>query len=1319
MEEDDPADVGASSRSPNSNRGRQRQRAAPNKPFKDWNSQTTSGTLQEYDALRDPHCRFTKQKQFKKQYEEFAQAQMIADVLRGDHASLLDVITPKQRRPKPRQKRTKGARGTRGRTRGKKHGAAGPRRRNKRTVRDSSGYGVEKRRTKTLPGIKAAAGGGKRRQRNEQSRTNSNSSLPRAPSNRREHSVGAAPPLPSMMHHNNRRSNSQRNAQRQRNERSNGSWKRTGGSTAVNDAVLKYRGKRMKGRDNNERNERNEYRDRVHVEYRKKRSENHRYSTQVRRHAYKSATLPPVPDQDNPRRHLSGQRRQDKERGEQDDSGTRAEETPQVDSPPARNPEGGEREDRDGARDGAREEQGEKVVQLPPSAMLARPDGVVASMMGSDDVGMRRKGRGGGVDMGNSGMGNNGMGNNGLGEEGNNNRLNISSMFENDGGNNDTVSSSFFQDATALKPAPSSPGSPGDDYSDDDFDDDDFEDEEEEQAPANTPKTATDNAVAIEKTIEPTATLPNVQKETPTPTVTPPPVTLQDVERAIPSRFKGAISQLMYNTMFSDTYNKSKKDLQTLSKLIGTFKSDQKAVATSMTSLLQQRSIETVQNTWANLGQTIDCGLLALSEQLNAQVDAAESDIGSQKRALHKVLNSEEAKQAFEIVKIPLMVVHAMPPLPLLTEKDTTNTAPRPCVSLDNIVRTTATSLLRSDADASGDERCDEFIQLLGARLLLPTKTTKNTTATISLTMYQSLLSPSTKGAVVALLWQACHGSDRGTKDTPGSGQGTRRLRCVVGRPSTIQDSYQWASTAQPLSWVPGTEETGRGCWDRRLSSQLLFPYFKRAEHSSAKKGNSGVISGGVEEGEGSGPRKEFFNLMGQQLMSKVGVECVPFTYIQTNESYWVAASQESGVHRWIGMLMGLALTSRCHLGANLSLYLFKCLMSTSPGELPVLSMFDAAEIQPELIDGFRSLQQMDAQAFRDYVDMEGGDTSVSKEQVSVCVSLLPNNRTDLSFLFLVSCFLFLVSCFLFLAWCFVQYFQNEINERIVHPVQSALLDLRLGFQAIVSIGWLTSIGIAAQDLKVLVCGSIQASDHPFNIRELFRIRTDDDVKECPELLSTLFDIVGDMNGLDKRMFLKFVTGIDKLPLPMSETIKIDSPFMCFSDEEHTMNLMRLPTAHTCFNTIELPNYVASLLELHYQGQSLDDLESDEKTMFLARLTKHMKEKLLLAVLNTDGSGYGLDEGVGRNRELIQAKDTEEEQETRHSVVIVRETTTNKQIQEKKEEEVKVEYTKEQTPREETPREETPRDEDESDASYDIPGLSDSDDLDDLFDGFD
>ena len=294
-----------------------------------------------------------------------------------------------------------------------------------------------------------------------------------------------------------------------------------------------------------------------------------------------------------------------------------------------------------------------------------------------------------------------------------------------------------------------------------------------------------------------------------------------------------------------------------------------------------------------------------------------------------------------------------------------------------------------------------------------------------------------------------------------------------------------------------------------------------------------------------------------------------------------------------------------------------------------------------------------------------------------------------------------------------------------MHPVQSALLDLRLGFQAIVSLGWLTSIGITAPDLKVLVCGAIQASDHPFNIRELFRIRTDDDVKECPELLSTLFDIVGEMNGMDKRMFLKFVTGIDKLPLPMSETMKIDSPFMCFSDEEHAMNLMRLPTAHTCFNTIELPNYVASLLELHYQGQSLDDLESDEQTIFLARLKNHMKEKLLLAVLNTDGSGYGLDEGVGRNRELIQAKDTEEEpstnenlHETRRSVVIVRETTSTNEKEVEDDDEV--EHTKEQTPKEEMLQEETPRDEDESDASsYDIPGLSDSDDLDDLFDGFD
>ena len=262
-----------------------------------------------------------------------------------------------------------------------------------------------------------------------------------------------------------------------------------------------------------------------------------------------------------------------------------------------------------------------------------------------------------------------------------------------------------------------------------------------------------------------------------------------------------------------------------------------------------------------------------------------------------------------------------------------------------------------------------------------------------------------------------------------------------------------------------------------------------------------------------------------------------------------------------------------------------------------------------------------------------------------------------------------------------------------------------------------------------LVCGNFsKREDEDFNIRDLFRIRTDDDVRECPPLYDSLFFVIDQLDVQHKRMFLKFVTGVDRLPLPMSETIKIDSPFMCFSDEEHKMNLIRLPTAHTCFNTMEMPNYVASMLELEHDGaMSMEELDDPET--FLITLREHVRKKIMLAIQNTEGSGYGLDEGVRhRDEELIDdgggggggggggASSTQEPSTTvtivrTEKVVDGREKQQKDQKDQKDQKEVK----------EETPREETPRQDEDSDDSYGIPGLSDDDDsdLDDLFDGFD
>ena len=304
--------------------------------------------------------------------------------------------------------------------------------------------------------------------------------------------------------------------------------------------------------------------------------------------------------------------------------------------------------------------------------------------------------------------------------------------------------------------------------------------------------------------------------------------------------------------------------------------------------------------------------------------------------------------------------------------------------------------------------------------------------------------------------------------------------------------------------------------------------------------------------------------------------------------------------------------------------------------------------------------------------------------------------------------------------------------------------ELRVGFQSIVSTSWSTTVNLSPSDLKMLICGNLSNPSDPFHLKDLFHIQTDNDVSENPELLNCFYKIVKEFDPVYKRQFLKFVTGINKLPLPFSETIHIHSPFMCFSEQEHRTNVQRLPTAHTCFNTLEIPNYCTSLLELNYEGQTLNALNENERDIFVEQLMEHMIQKLRLAIDCSDGSGYGLDEGVSQRNELTSTTgstrneggsgdsgsgsnnninlnnnnnfDDDEKNENLSmqrtpSVTIVRDIQSTNKVE-----------VKEVTPREETPREETPRGlfDSDSDGSLDIPGLSDTDDdLDDLFDGFD
>ena len=79
-------------------------------------------------------------------------------------------------------------------------------------------------------------------------------------------------------------------------------------------------------------------------------------------------------------------------------------------------------------------------------------------------------------------------------------------------------------------------------------------------------------------------------------------------------------------------------------------------------------------------------------------------------------------------------------------------------------------------------------------------------------------------------------------------------------------------------------------------------------------------------------------------------------------------------------------------------------------------------------------------------------------------------------------------------------------------------------------------------------------------------------------LRDALWAAVDGLNWEHFRAFLKFVTGTERIPLPRTESIKIDTPFVAFGADEEALLFQTLPQSHTCDNVLEIPNYWRALL---------------------------------------------------------------------------------------------------------------------------------------------
>lgn len=329
-----------------------------------------------------------------------------------------------------------------------------------------------------------------------------------------------------------------------------------------------------------------------------------------------------------------------------------------------------------------------------------------------------------------------------------------------------------------------------------------------------------------------------------------------------------------------------------------------------------------------------------------------------------------------------------------------------------------------------------------------------------------------------------------------------------------------------------------------------------------------------------------------------------PFlTYKQGMEAFWPNSALERTDsffehYFYLGWLIGCCSLNRSHLGLRLPVILFRQLLAESisdqsgdvgaTGPLGDWNVFtakvsDLRRLDPSLLSMAQKIVAMDDEGFAAVLEAEDMPASTSRDA----------------------------------------YITSVAKELVVDSVKWQMEALRAGFRRALGQNGLAVLRrweMNAQDMCTVVCGVDWGAKTDFDIKKLFRIVMDGDVQESPELMDALWEVVGALEPAQKRRFLFFVTGVDKLPAPGSEDLIIELPFVTICKEDHLQTMHLLPQAHTCSNTLELPNYWESIGFLCDSGAYPQMTDEERKQ----KLKDTLSAKLTMAIENT--SGYGLDE---------------------------------------------------------------------------------------------
>lgn len=321
-----------------------------------------------------------------------------------------------------------------------------------------------------------------------------------------------------------------------------------------------------------------------------------------------------------------------------------------------------------------------------------------------------------------------------------------------------------------------------------------------------------------------------------------------------------------------------------------------------------------------------------------------------------------------------------------------------------------------------------------------------------------------------------------------------------------------------------------------------------RMQNPEAFRGKLSVTFSGEEGVDAGGLTREWFQVMSREIFNPAIslFEAVPpdSSTFQPNPNSVIQSDPARGTHhldffKFVGRVVGKALRDGQHIDAHFTRSFYKHMLA-----LP-LTYEDIEAVDPDFYKNLRWMLENDIEDVLDLVFAEEVDFFGRKSMVELCSggsSIKVTNENKREYVDLIA------------------------RHRMTTAIRSQIDAFLGGFWDVVPRQRLNIFN--DHELELLISGlpDIDIGD--------LRANTEyNGYTTKSSVVHWFWEVANDLEQEDKALLIQFVTGTSKVPLDGFKALQGVSGPQKFSIHKVHGNADRLPTAHTCFNQLDLPEY--------------------------------------------------------------------------------------------------------------------------------------------------